>query len=188
MKKTIIAYIPPFTPKIDTLYYSNHELSMLSDLPSSSKIKNLKLQLNSQYDIKKAPGNTIGVQQNLKSRLNLCLKNIIDNTKPEGVPSCFRIKLTGDGIRGYSVVNIAFTILEEGPKACSAQDNHGTAIFKVSESDYDVLYEAMQDIITEAKELKEITINGKSYNLEYYLGGDMKFLDLVCGSCFRPEK
>jgi len=124
---------------------------MLSDLPSFSKIKKLKLQLNSQYDIKEAPGNTIGVQQSLKSRLNLCLKNIIDNTKPEDAPSCFRIKLTGDGTeigRGYSVVNIAFTILEEGPKACLAQGNHGIVIFKVSESDYDALCEAIQDIIT----------------------------------------
>ena len=33
--------------------HSYHELSMLSDLPSSSKIKKLKSELNSQYDIKK---------------------------------------------------------------------------------------------------------------------------------------
>jgi len=44
----------------------------------------------------------------------------------------------------------------------TAQGNHGIVIFKVLKSDYDALYEAMQDIITEAKELKEITINGKS--------------------------
>ena len=164
--------------------HSYHELSMLSDLPSSSKIKKLKSELNSQYDIKKAPGNTIEVQQSLKARMTLCLKNIVDNTKPEDVPSCFRIKLTGDGTqigRGYSVVNIAFTILEEGTKACSAQGNHSIAIFKVSESNYDALCEAMQDIITEAKEQTNITINGNTYNIEYYLGGDMKFLALVCG-------
>ena len=94
--------------------------------------------------------------------------------------------------------NIAFTILEEGTKACSAQGNHSIAIFKVSESDYDALCETMQDIITEAKELTNITINGNTYNIEYYLGGDMKFLALVCGIdsataklvqvSFRPEK
>ena len=39
-----------------------HELSMLSDLPSSSQIKKLKHKLNSRYNIKKAPGNIIGVQ------------------------------------------------------------------------------------------------------------------------------
>jgi len=38
--------------------HSYHELSMLSHLPSCSKIKKLKLQLNSQYDMKVAPGNT----------------------------------------------------------------------------------------------------------------------------------
>ena len=72
---------------------------MLSDLPSSSKVKKLRSQLNSKYDIKKASGNTIGVQQSLKARMISipCLKNIINSTKPEDLPSCFRIKLTGDG-------------------------------------------------------------------------------------------
>jgi len=51
----------------------------------------------------------------------------------------------------------------------------------VSESDYDALSEALQDIINEAKDLKTITINDKSYSLEYFLGGDMKFLALVNG-------
>jgi len=65
------------------------------------------------------------------------------------------------------VVNIAFTILEEGTKACSAQGNHTIAILKVSESDYDALYEALEDIITEAKNLMIIAIDGIDYNIEY---------------------
>jgi len=164
--------------------HSYPELSMLSNLPSSSKIKKLKSQMNSQYDIKKVRGNIVGVQQSLKSRLHLCLKSIVDNTEPENMPSCFRIKLTGDGMqigRGYSVINIAFTISEEGTKACSAQGNHSIGIFKVSESDYDALNEALQDIINEAKDLKTITINDKSHSLEYFLGRDTKFLALVNG-------
>jgi len=158
---------------------------MLSDLPLSSQIKKLKSSLDSKYDTKTPPGNTIGVQQSLKARMTPCLKTIIQNTKPEDIPSRFQIKLTGDGTqigRGYGVVNIAFTVLEEGTKACSAQGNHTIAILKVSESDYDALYEALQDIITEAKHLTNITIDGINYKIEYYLGGDMKFLVFVCGN------
>jgi len=164
--------------------HSYHELSMLSDLPSSSQIKKLKSSLNSKYAIKTLPGNTIGVQQSLKDRMTPCFRTIIQSTKPEDVPSCFSMKLTGDGThigRGNNVVNIAFTILEEGTKACSAQGNHTIAILKVSESDYDALYEALEDIITEAKNLTIIAIDGIDYNIEYYLRGDMKFLAIVCG-------
>ena len=161
-----------------------HELSMLSDLPSSSQIKKLKYELNSRYNIKKAPGNIIGVQQSFRERLLPFLNNIIQNP-PEGiVPSCFHIKLTGDGTqigRGFSVINVAFTILEEGNKACSVNGNHSIGIFKVSESDYHGLQCALKDIILEAKDLESVTIDNNTYSIQYFLGGDMKFLALVCG-------
>jgi len=92
--------------------------------------------------------------------------------------------LTSDGTqigRGITVVNIAFTILEEGNRACSSSGNHGLAILKVRESDYTELYDAMQDIVIEASNLKTVTINDNLYKIEYFLGGDMKFLSIVCG-------
>lgn len=79
------------------------------------------------------------------------------------------------------MVNFAFTILEEGEKAYSSAGNHSIGIFKVSESDYSALYEALQDIIIEANNLKYITINVNKYDIQYFLGGDMKLLALVCG-------
>ena len=57
------------------------------------------------------------------------------------------------------MVNFAFTILEESEKAYSSTGNHSIGIFKVSESHYSALYEALQDIIIEANNLKYITIN-----------------------------
>ena len=58
------------------------------------------------------------------------------NTQGNNVPSCFHVKLTGDGTqigRGFTIVNFAFTVLEEGEKAHSSA---GIIIFKVCESDY----------------------------------------------------
>ena len=104
--------------------------------------------MKSKYDIKKALGNTIKVQQNFKAWMTPCLKRILENTEPEDITSCFRIKLNGDGTqisRGYNVVNVAFSIIEEGLKACSAQGNHSIKIYKVSEPDYDTMYNALQD-------------------------------------------
>ena len=165
----------------DTSY---HELSMISDLPSSSKIKELKKQLNTNYDIKSAPRDIKEVQQSLKSRLLPRLTNIVNNTPTDNLPTHFRVKLTGDGTQigiGITVVNVAFTILEEGDKACSSSGNHTLAIFKLQESEHQDLYDAMQDLVIEASNLKTVTINDKQYNIEYFLGGDMKFLAIVNG-------
>ena len=110
--------------------------------------------------------------------------NIINNTPTDSLPTHFHVILTGDGTqigRGITVVNIAFTILEEGNRACSSSGNHGLAILKVRESDYTELYDAMQDIVIEASNLKTVTINDNLYKIEYFLGGDMKFLSIVCG-------
>jgi len=49
------------------------------------------------------------------------------------------------------------------------------------QSDYHALCDAIQDIITEAEDLKSVTINNNTYNIKYFLGGDMKFLALACG-------
>ena len=129
---------------------------MLSDLPSSKQIQRLKYTLNSHYSIKKVPADITGVQQNLKERLIPCITNIINYIQKSNLLTCFRVKLTGDGTqigRGFTVVNFAFTVLEEGEKAYSSAGNHIIGIFKVSE-DYNALYEALQDIIIEANDLK----------------------------------
>ena len=59
---------------------------------------------------------------------------MIHNFKENGteIPNVIPVKLTGDGTqvaRGLTVVNFAFTSLEEpGQKAMSIRDNHSIAI------------------------------------------------------------
>lgn len=45
--------------------------------------------------------------------------------------------------------------------------------------DYDSLSEALADIIREASE--SIKVKGREHPIEYFLGGDMKFLAIACG-------
>lgn len=112
-----------------------HELSMVSDLPSSSQIKRLAYELNKTYCICPSPNGIVGVQQSLKERLSLRLTELIRKFEADAkpVPTTFRVKLTGDGTqiaRGLTVVNIAFTILEEGSWSRSASGNHSLSIMK----------------------------------------------------------
>ena len=51
---------------------------------------------------------------------------------------------------------------------------------KISES-YNELSLGLQDIRNEAEYLQVLDVGGKKYNIQFYLGGDMKFLAVVCG-------
>ena len=87
----------------------------------------------------------------------------------DSAPSCFWVKLTGERTQigqGFIVVNFAFTILVESEKAHSLVGNHSLGFFKVCESGYSAICEALQDIIIEANHLKDITINSNIYNID----------------------
>lgn len=162
-----------------------HELSMVSNLPNSSKINSLTRKLNDDFSISCTPNGVVGVQQSLRERIMVRLNQLIDKaSEQEDVPSTLRVKLTGDGTqiaRGLSVVNINFTLLEEGQsRACSAFGNHSIAILRVSEN-YEELKAGLEDIIKEAEDLEVVTMRGKVYSIQFFLGGDLKFLAAVCG-------
>ena len=78
------------------------------------------------------------------------------------------------------MVNFAFTILEKGDKAHSVAGNHCIAIFKELES-YDSIKLCLEDIVEDVKGLNRIHVLGYDLNVEFYLGGDWKFLAMVTG-------
>ena len=63
---------------------------------------------------------------------------------------------------------------------CSAAGNHILAVFKQPKS-YDCLKVALEDIIKKVEELKEVQVDGNKFKIDYYLGGDWKFLAMVTG-------
>lgn len=163
--------------KFSLSHQAYHELTLLSgDLPRSYNIKKLTKELNSKYNISPLPGDLIGVQQKLKDRLLVHLPS-----------SCMqgetvRLKLSGDGTaigRNLHVINFTFTLLDSGG-ATSVAGNHSLAIMKVPEK-YDELHSGLQDIVSEASDLQVLVVGGQTLTLQYFLGGDWKFLALVCG-------
>ena len=118
------------------------------------------------------------MQQSLRSRLTARLQSL---TLCPGEK--VQIKLSGDGTsigRNLHVINFTFTLLNEGSLARSVEGNHSLAILQVPEK-YADLSGALIDIAEEAKHLQSITVRGVTHPMEYFLGGDMKFLALVCG-------
>ena len=135
----------------DTFSISNQAYHELSILPASNQVKKLASTLNSNFEISSTPNGIVGVQQSLWKCLAFHLSHLVKQYQAmkKQLPSPIKVKLTGDGTqiaRGFSVVNFAFTILEEGQNACSAKGNHTIAILKVSEN-YDDLAAGLEDIL-----------------------------------------
>ena len=148
-----------------------HELSVVSNLPSSKQVKKLTYAMNSKFEIREAPCGIVGVQQSLRSRVFFHVSQLANQYKAADkvLPGTIRIKLTGDGTqiaRGFTVVNFAFTLLDDDD-VCSAKGNHTIAILKVSER-YE-LATALKDVIEEAKDLNIMSIDGDVYHIQYFL-------------------
>ena len=121
-----------------------HEISMITpDLSTSFKIQKLKKSLNDSFDIRPCPNGVVGVQQSLRVQITRYVSYMVK--KGIDIPSTIKIKLTGDGTRiarGLSIVNVAFTIIEDSGKARSVEGNHTIALLKVSET-YDELVKGL---------------------------------------------
>ena len=122
------------------------------------------------------------MQQSLESRLRERAYHLLQRHQLKAGDK-LQVKLSGDGTkvcRKLSLVNFTFTLLNEGDIAMSPSGNHTIAIINVPEY-YEKLANALSDIIAEVKRLTSICVEGESFEIEYFLCSDMKFLVIVCG-------
>ena len=158
-----------------------HELAiMCKNLPRRHQLQSSINQPNSSYNIYPISGKLIGFQQSICHLLDMVLYRHAAEKFP--IPEKIKIKLSGDGTwlgKRIHIVSFTFT-LPDFPDAASAHGNNLIAIFRGSE-DYYQVKNSIQDIVEEAKMLQTFTFLGRTLVLEYYLGGDLKFLNMVCG-------
>ena len=160
-----------------------HEIAMKAkDLPRLYGLKKRMAELNKMWDLKPTPGEADGVQvkfaDSLRKNVEILQKNGLLHPGDR-----IKVKLNGDGTnigKRLTVVNFAYTILNEKQHAMGEKGNYILAIIKTTES-YENLRESLVDLIDEMSNLTDITVNDKNYAIEYFLGGDWKFLALVCG-------
>lgn len=164
-----------------------NELSMTSkELPRSWRVQQRIKALNAKWNLTDTPGGTNGVQQDIKERLQVRLQHLIKNTPAnEAFKQNHKIcvKLSGDGTnvgKRLHVINVTFTILDEGSKAMSADGNHLIAIIKEPEN-YEKLAESLSDIRRDVESLKHLEVGTECFAIEWFLGGDWNFLACVCG-------
>ena len=155
-------------------------------MPRHYKLKQRIAELNRQWNFTSTPNGTCGLQQSLEEHLRVRIQHLHKTASPDA-PFCtnkmLRVKLSGDGTnigKHLHVINVTFSLLDEGARAYSVEGNHALATVKESE-DYASLRDSLQDISKEVKRLTTIEVDGVKYNIKYYLGGDWKFLVIVTG-------
>lgn len=164
-----------------------HELSMTCNgLPKSWRVQEKINYLNAKWSLSETPGDTFGIQQDVKERVKIRLEALLKNSSPNDPfrqNSKICVKLSGDGTnigKRLHVINVTFTILDEGNKSMSADGNHLIAIIKETE-DYDSLAQSMADIRKDVESFKYVSVGTECFYVEWFLGGDWKFLACVCG-------
>ena len=180
----MMLYVKDYYNVSDSAY---HEMTQIcKQLPRHYKIKDRISELNKQWNIKPLPNEIEGVQQPLEERLKIRIEHLVKLSSPDSEfmrSKRVRIKLSGDGTcigKRLHVVCFTFTVLEESDKTGSFEGNHVLAVFKTPEN-YTHLKKALEDVIKDVERLKQIKVDDEIFEVEYFLGGDWKFLASITG-------
>jgi len=163
-----------------------HELSLIGDgLPKSYLIKQKRTDLNKLNHIERLPGWLPGAAIDFTSSLKNHIRELLSN-KPELKGETIKVKLSGDGARMSRSTNfmmLSFALLQRNEDVMSPKHNKTIAIVNGPES-YETLQTSLQYLFQEINNLIEkqfISIDGNDVKVEFFLGGDLKFLLIIMG-------
>ena len=163
-----------------------HELSIITDgLPKSYLIKQLRGELNKTYHIERTPGPCPDARLDFTSTLADHVRDIL-SMKPELRDRKIQIKLSGDGAqmsRSTNFMMFSFALLQLDESVMSSKSNRTIAIVNGPEK-YETMKTSLSNFFDEVNELirqKTLSIDGEDIQLDFFLGGDMKFLLMIMG-------
>lgn len=163
-----------------------HELSVITEgLPKSYLIKQLRGELNKTYHIERTPGPYPGARLDFKSTLTDHVRELL-SMKPELRDGKIQIKISGDGAqmsRSTNFMMFSFALLQLDEGVMSSKSNRTVAIVNGPEK-YETMKISLSNFFCEVNELirqKTILIDGENIELDFFLGGDMKFLLMIMG-------
>lgn len=161
-----------------------HELSMVHpSLPRWSTLNKTSKEMNCNNAICPTPGPILGIQQSLKTRLTIRLQHMMKINPSLTNESSINVKITGDGTqvsRSMHILVLAFTILDGSENPNSPSGNHTIAMLNAQEK-YEHLSHAVKDITNEIQSIQSITIDGHKFNIQFFLGADIKYLAICLG-------
>ena len=127
--------------------------------------------------------NELGYYIRVYDKLKNIIENLIKTKIIDEQERVIKIKLCGDGTNCGNfkkLFNFNFSVLNES--ICKSAKGHYTiGVFEIANENYKELTICLSDITRELREIKEIEIGGKVYEIRMYMGGDLKFLASVYG-------
>ena len=154
---------------------------LASKLPSYYTLNNHLKSLNKQWVVYPTPGCADGVRIEFKESLLMQVEHLSRDRLNSG--NILKIKHTVDGKRIFKhlqLLNISYCIINERQIAAMEKGNNVLAIIKTKDN-YEGIKDSLKDLQEEMATLKTITYAGASFKLEFFLGGDWKFLATVGG-------
>jgi hypothetical protein len=156
---------------ISDVTYESLRSQLQLQLPSLVKLKSERRVYDQMINILE---NSKGVYLSIEKKLKLLIPKIKKNfTEQES--HILHIKYSADGaqiIRQKSILNLTFTVLNEGKLAETSEGNYTIGIFDITNEDYDTISICFAEIKIEIDNLSEIEIDGLKYKIETYIGGD----------------
>ena len=135
------------------------------DLPSKYSIKKRIELLNTQWNVFPTPGTVDGVQMKLKDSLMEQTCRLLKDKKLNNCNS-LKIKVSSDGTRigkRLQLLNITYTIINEGNIAMSGKGNYVLAVIKTKD-DYTSIRDSLSDLRDEMKKLDSITCENRIFS------------------------
>ncbi len=155
-----------------------------ADFPSLRFVKEFRGFLDSEFEYKE---NSMGRYVDPKKKIEYYFNLFKDSINVQ--QGKIHIRLAGDGTiiaKNYSMLNFSFGFLNEIDNEVQTNPNSVTGnftlgAFVLKQENYEELNIALAELIQLLAALKTITVNGFNYDVEFWLGGDLKFLSIVLG-------
>ena len=163
-----------------------HELSLMGEgLPKSYLVKQKRNDLNKLNHIERLPGSLPGASIDFTCTLKNHIRELL-LMKPELKDEKIQVKLSGDGARMSRSTNfmmMSFTLLQRNEDVMSPKHNRTIAIVNGPEY-YETLQTSLHNLFQEIDDLIDkgnISIDENEIKLDFFLGGDLKFLLIIMG-------
>jgi hypothetical protein len=153
--------------------------NFLKKLPRLNQIKKMEKRLATDNPVFR---NEKGVYVDAKKKItDYLLKKYVNDANVFPKNKRIKVKISGDGTRvaNNHIFNFTFSLMDFR-RCTSASGNYSLGIFEIKET-YEELKISLKEILENLRNLKEVKLLDEVYRIDFYLGGDMKFISLVLG-------
>ena len=162
-----------------------HEISMrVPSMPRSHHVIACRNELNTQFDVSRTLGRLPGSYLSLETELSRIVREMKFTNGDADVEQDLKIKISGDGAKVSRVSNflvVSFSVLDDNSNSHMSQ--RVLAVVNCDEN-YSNLKSSLGPLFQEINQLHSkqyLDVDGRKIKLEMFIGGDMKFIQLLLG-------